>query len=78
MPSAQPQRLGETQRVQVARQLGSHYGERLTPFEARKGRGAGTNASGRFEAYAREAFDDGWDRNETIEPLRLTLYVQVP
>jgi hypothetical protein len=26
-----------------------------------KGRGAVSNASGRYEAQAREAFDDGWD-----------------
>ena len=30
----------------------------------RKGRGAGTNPEGRFETVEREAFDDGWDRQE--------------
>ena len=29
------------------------------------GRGARTNASGRYERYAREAFDDGWTEEET-------------
>jgi DNA repair photolyase len=32
------------------------------------GRGARTNASGRYERYAREAFDDGWGEGE-ITPL---------
>jgi DNA repair photolyase len=29
--------------------------------DARKGRGAGANPEGRFEALEREAYDDGWD-----------------
>lgn len=36
--------------------------------EARKGRGAGINPEGRFETVAREAFDDGWDRNDEELP----------
>ena len=32
------------------------------------GRGARTNASGRYERFAREAFDDGWGGDE-IQPL---------
>ena len=31
-----------------------------TPPEARKGRGATVNPSGRFERYSREAFADGY------------------
>lgn len=34
-----------------------------------KGRGALSNASGRYEAYAREAFDDGWERDD--DPSRI-------
>ncbi len=30
------------------------------------GRGARTNASGRYERYAREAFDDGWGGDEIV------------
>jgi DNA repair photolyase len=37
-------------------------------FSARKGRGAVSNESGRFEAERRAAFDDGWDRVEDDEP----------
>ncbi|HEX2554042.1 MAG TPA: PA0069 family radical SAM protein [Microvirga sp.] len=32
--------------------------------ERRRGRGAASNASGRFESVQREAFDDGWDLDE--------------
>jgi DNA repair photolyase len=35
---------------------------------ARKGRGAVSNASGRFEKERRVAFDDGWDRPEDDAP----------
>jgi DNA repair photolyase len=39
-----------------------------------RGRGAISNASGRFESQSREAFDDGWDdADETPPPLRTTL-----
>src|SRR6516225_5261969 len=43
--------------------------ERLIPAEQRRGRGAATNVSGRFEALKREDFDDGWTREEASEPL---------
>ncbi|MBC6440936.1 MAG: PA0069 family radical SAM protein [Rhodospirillales bacterium] len=36
----------------------------------RKGRGAASNRSGRFETHTREAFDDGWGTiDEDLEPL---------
>lgn len=39
-----------------------------------KGRGARSNASGRYEADRREVFDDGWtDQDEAAPPLRTTL-----
>ena len=37
---------------------------RLEPAERRRGRGAATNVSGRFETEKREAFDDGWTPEE--------------
>src|SRR5271157_1880294 len=43
--------------------------ERLALPERRRGRGAATNVSGRFEILARENFDDGWTRDEAPEPL---------
>ena len=42
---------------------------RLVPPERRRGRGAATNVSGRYETETREAFDDGWTREEAPEPL---------
>jgi DNA repair photolyase len=42
--------------------------------EAAKGRGARTNAAGRYEANAVEAFDDGWTAEDASPPpLRTTL-----
>ena len=38
--------------------------------ETAKGRGVQSNASGRFEALAREDFDDGWDLAEDEAPGR--------
>ena len=38
--------------------------------ERRRGRGAQSNASGRYEAEARIAFDDGWQSLEDLPPFR--------
>src|SRR6516165_7008708 len=43
--------------------------DRLVPSELRRGRGAATNVSGRYEVQKREDFDDGWTREEAPEPL---------
>jgi len=43
--------------------------ERILPAELRRGRGAATNVTGRYEAQKREDFDDGWTREEAPEPL---------
>jgi len=40
----------------------------------KKGRGAVSNESGRYEVIAREAFDDGWDHgDESVPPLRTSV-----
>ena len=42
--------------------------------EAAKGRGARSNATGRYEPETVEAFDDGWTgEDEAVAPLRTTL-----
>ncbi len=41
----------------------------------RKGRGAVTNATGRFERHTYSAFDDGWPSGDDPPPLRTTLSV---
>ncbi|MFN4289018.1 MAG: PA0069 family radical SAM protein [Brevundimonas sp.] len=50
-------------------------GPRANPLgEAARGRGARANASGRYELYRHEAFDDGWaDESQPDAPLRTTL-----
>jgi DNA repair photolyase len=46
------------------------------PPQPRKGRGAGTNESGRFEIEKRVPFDDGWGSSED-EPARLATTLSV-
>ena len=46
------------------------------PPNGPKGRGAKSNDSGRFEAFTRHGFDDGWDREED-DPPKLKTELQV-
>nr|WP_208354152.1 PA0069 family radical SAM protein [Pseudaestuariivita rosea] len=48
----------------------SQFNPHKLPDDRRRGRAALTNVSGRYEVEAREAFDDGWDINEDLPPLR--------
>ena len=41
--------------------------------ERRRGRGAQSNASGRFEAEARVVFDDGWQSLDELPPFKTTV-----
>src|SRR5580693_5922416 len=41
--------------------------------ERRRGRGAVSNVTGRFEPLARVAFDDGWQGLEELPPFRTTV-----
>jgi DNA repair photolyase len=41
--------------------------------QRRRGRGAQSNASGRFEAEARVAFDDGWQSLDDLPPFKTTV-----
>jgi DNA repair photolyase len=43
--------------------------------ERRRGRGTGSNASGRYEPLARVAFDDGWQRLEQLPAFKTTVTV---
>ncbi|TRL39298.1 PA0069 family radical SAM protein [Rhizobium straminoryzae] len=47
-------------------------------IDRRRGRGAGLNPSGRFESERREAFDDGWQTLEELEPFRTEVQVEKP
>ncbi len=43
--------------------------------ERRRGRGAQSNASGRYEPVARIAFDDGWQAFEDLPPFKTTVTI---
>ncbi len=43
--------------------------------ERRRGRGAQSNASGRYESSARVAFDDGWQSLEDLPPFKTTISI---
>jgi DNA repair photolyase len=44
-------------------------------FERRRGRGAQSNASGRYEPLARIAFDDGWRSLDELPPFKTTVQI---
>src|SRR5438105_9546885 len=46
--------------------------------ERRHGRGAQSNASGRFETFARVAFDDGWQSIEELPPFTTSVTEEKP
>ena len=60
------------------RQNPAAIAERILPGERRRGRGAATNVSGRFEIERREDFDDGWTRDEAPEPLATEVTLERP
>ncbi|MFN3656470.1 MAG: PA0069 family radical SAM protein [Pseudolabrys sp.] len=45
----------------------------VVEHERRRGRGAQSNAAGRYEPHARVAFDDGWRSLEELPPFRTTV-----
>jgi hypothetical protein len=61
-PQAPHRRL--RQRVLVLFQSKRYPSPVMTFTQQIRGRGARSNASGRFESQAREAFDDGWTPDE--------------
>src|SRR5271167_5185583 len=78
MSTPQARLLDDQQRLTVARQLGANFADRLAPSDVRRGRGAASNATGRFEIVKREDFDDGWERDETISPLKTEVTLERP
>ncbi|QSY95174.1 PA0069 family radical SAM protein [Rhizobium bangladeshense] len=46
--------------------------------DRRRGRGAGLNPTGRFEALQRETFDDGWQTLEELPPFKTEVQVEKP
>jgi DNA repair photolyase len=56
---------------------GDHVGVRIDP-DRRRGRGAESNASGRFEPLARETIDDGWGSLDRLPPFRTEVQEETP
>ena len=52
--------------------------ETAIPGTRRKARGAASNPAGRFERHQRETFDDGWEIEEELPPLRTHVGVERP
>ena len=50
-------------------------GEVAVESARRRGRGAQSNASGRYEPLARTAFDDGWQSFEELPPFKTTVTI---
>ncbi|MCB1384143.1 MAG: radical SAM protein, partial [Notoacmeibacter sp.] len=44
----------------------------------RRGRASAINPAGRYEAYGRHAFDDGWDMPEELAPFATDVQVEKP
>lgn len=47
-------------------------------FERRRGRGAGVNPTGRFEPFARSAYDDGWNSLEELPSFKTDVQTEKP
>ncbi|WP_134494423.1 PA0069 family radical SAM protein [Microvirga pakistanensis] len=47
-------------------------------MDRRRGRGAASNPSGRYEPARRESFDDGWDIEEDLPPLPTEVIIEKP
>ena len=56
---------------------GDAVGVRIDP-DRRRGRGAESNRSGRFEPLAREAVDDGWASLDLLPPLKTEVQEETP
>src|SRR5215831_9465308 len=58
--------------VPSAAPAGDFVGANVEP-DRRRGRGAQSNASGRYEPLAKIAFDDGWRTLEDLPPFKTTV-----
>jgi DNA repair photolyase len=66
------------ERAAVARQLGVKFDERIVADDRRRGRGATTNISGRFENAQREDVDDGWGALDDLPPFKTEVILERP
>lgn len=63
--------------IDIADHVIAESGLRLA-FDRRRGRGAATNASGRYEPFARSAYDDGWNSLDDLPALKTDVQVEKP
>ncbi len=74
-PSGEPAQPPDRRR-QAAIDLGAPRDDEVAVAdERRRGRGAQSNASGRYEALARVAFDDGWQDFEELPPFKTSVTI---
>ncbi|WP_271892984.1 PA0069 family radical SAM protein [Candidatus Phyllobacterium onerii] len=64
-------------RAQHANALIEEAGLRVD-HQRRRGRGAGINPTGRFEAETRHVYDDGWETIEDLPPFKTEVQVEKP
>ena len=64
-------------RVAPAQTVEDFVGVRIDP-ERRRGRGAESNASGRYEPLRRVLYDDGWNSIDDLPPLKTTVQEERP
>lgn len=64
-------------RAQHANALIEEAGLRIDN-ERRRGRGAGMNPTGRFEAESRHVYDDGWETIEDLPPFKTEVQLEKP
>jgi DNA repair photolyase len=64
-------------RAQHANTLIEDAGLRIDQ-ERRRGRGAGMNPTGRFEAESRHVYDDGWETIEDLPPFKTEVQIEKP
>jgi DNA repair photolyase len=62
----------------AGRRLGVNFAGQIVADERRRGRGATTNVSGRFENAQREAFDDGWSALDELPPFKTEVIMEKP
>ncbi|TPQ48806.1 radical SAM protein [Prosthecomicrobium hirschii] len=75
--AASPDEMFEPSPEEVFEPAPEEIGARIDA-ERRRGRGAVTNASGRYDTEVRVAVDDGWDSLDDLPPLKTEVQVEKP
>ncbi|KQT54732.1 radical SAM protein [Aureimonas sp. Leaf454] len=75
--SRRPPQSGLQGPVDIADHVIAESGIRVG-FDRRRGRGAATNVSGRYEPFARSAYDDGWNSLDDLPAFRTDVQVEKP